>query len=107
MSESTIRMTPSTRDALRAHLFPGDGLEAAALMLCTVARASRTKYLVRDMVLVPHQACQRQRDALTWPGQFVEEALAKAEDQGLAIIAVHSHPGGLLDFSPADDASDA
>jgi hypothetical protein len=107
MNELTIRLTQSRYDELKGHLFPGDGLEAAALMLCKVARAKRTKYLVRELVLVPHEACQRQRDALTWPGEFVERALAKAEDEGFAIIAVHSHPGGLLAFSAADDASDA
>ncbi|MEJ0060853.1 MAG: ThiF family adenylyltransferase [Terricaulis sp.] len=106
MSELTIRMTQAAHTTLKAHLFPGDRLEASALMLCKVARAKRTKYLVRELMLVPHDACQRQRDALTWPGEYVEQALAKAEEEGLAVIAAHSHPGGLLGFSAADDASD-
>jgi hypothetical protein len=102
MNEISLRMTQQHHAELKAHLFPGDGLEAAALMLCKVA-----KYLVRHLLVVPHEACQRQRDALIWPGEFVEQALTRAEDDGLAIIAVHSHPGGLLAFSAADDASDA
>lgn len=107
MNTPTIRMTQAQFEGLKGHLFPGDGLEAAALMLCKVARAERGKYLVRDLILVPHAACQRQRDALTWPGEFVSEAMARVEDEGFALIAVHSHPGGLLEFSNADDASDA
>lgn len=107
MSAPTIRLTQSCFEALKAHLYPGDGLEAAALMLCKVPQASRDKYLVRDLVLVPHAACRRERDALTWPGAFVDEAMERAEDEGLAIIAAHSHPGGLLAFSNADDESDA
>lgn len=107
MNEISLRMTQQHHAELKAHLFPGDGLEAAALMLCKVARAKRAKYLVRHLLVVPHEACQRQRDALIWPGEFVEQALTMAENDGLAIIAVHSHPGGLLAFSAADDTSDA
>lgn len=103
----TIRMTQTLREKLAAHLFPGDGLEAAALLLCKPTRAGRTKYLARELLLVPHDACRRERDALTWPGAYVEHALDRAEADGFAIIAVHSHPGGLLAFSHADDASDA
>jgi hypothetical protein len=102
----TIRMTEALRSQLQAHLFPGDGLEAAALLLCKPTRLGRLKYLARELLLVPHESCRRERDALTWPGAFVEQALDRAEEEGLAIVAVHSHPGGYFEFSAADDASD-
>ena len=38
------------------HLFPGDGLEAAALLLCTVVRGRRLKLLVQDVLVVPYSA---------------------------------------------------
>lgn len=39
---------------LRAHLFPGDGDEHGAALLCGVANSPRgPRLLVRDIVLVP------------------------------------------------------
>lgn len=91
---------------LRQHLYPGDNLEAAALLLCSITNGRRKKLLARDVILVPHNACVRDRDALTWPGEYVEAAIDAAESDGLAVIAIHSHPGGLFTFSATDDASD-
>ena len=92
---------------LRDHLFPGDGLEAAALVLCSPVMGRRQKLLASDLVLVPHQACSRRTSAeLTWPGEFVEMAIDRATAQGLTIIAAHSHPGGMFEFSACDDGSD-
>lgn len=103
---TTLVVTQAIHRRLQAHLFPGDGLEAAALLLCSIVQGKRLKLLARDIVIVPHKACARERDALTWPGAYVERAIDRAEQEGLAIIAVHSHPGGLLGFSALDDASD-
>jgi ThiF family protein/JAB domain-containing protein similar to deubiquitination enzymes len=96
-----------THRRLRAHLFPGDGLEAAALLLCSRVDLRRSKLIVRDVLPVPHEACARRtRDALTWPGEYVENAIDLADAEGLTVMAVHSHPGGLFAFSAQDDASD-
>jgi hypothetical protein len=92
---------------LYTHLFPSDGLEAAALLLCASMEGRRWKLLVRDLIEVPHEACAgRAPDSLTWPGAYVETAIDRAEAEGLTVIAVHSHPGGLFEFSPLDDRSD-
>ncbi|MGE0278503.1 MAG: ThiF family adenylyltransferase [Alphaproteobacteria bacterium] len=91
---------------LHQHLFPGDGLEAAALLLCTSTGRRRPKLLGRDIIPVPYSDCVRKPDFLTWPGEYVEAAIDRAALRGDLIIAVHSHPGGLFDFSLADDESD-
>lgn len=92
---------------LRAHLFPGDGLEAAAILLCSRSSAPRVRLLVRDILLVPHEAClTRRADSLTWPGHYLEQALDRAEAEDLTLLAIHSHPGGYFAFSDSDDASD-
>lgn len=91
---------------LRKHLFPGDGLEAAALLLCASTGRRRNKLLGREIVPVPHDACVRKHDFLTWPGEYIETAVDRAALCGDVIIAVHSHPGGLFAFSLADDESD-
>lgn len=94
-------------EQLRAHLFPGDGLEAAAVLLCSRANGPRVRLLVRDMILVPHAACSvRHSNFITWPGVYVEEALERAEAKDLTVVLIHSHPGGKFAFSDLDDASD-
>ena len=92
---------------VKNHLFPGDGLEAAAILICTRTPGPRGRLLVRDAILVPHIACKsRERDAITWPGEYLEQAIDVAEPDGCVIVLIHSHPGGLFAFSAADDESD-
>ncbi len=92
---------------LRGHLFPGDGKEAAAVLLCRDAGLQRGRLLVVESHPVPYEACAvRRPDRITWPGEALAAALDAAEQNGLSIILLHSHPGGLLDFSFADDESD-
>lgn len=103
---TTLVLPQPLMERLHAHLFPGDGLEAAGLLLCGTTAGRRQKFLARDWLPVPHDACRRDADYITWPGDYVERAIAMAEANGLAIIAVHSHPGGLFAFSDTDDKSD-
>lgn len=90
---------------LREHLFPGDGLEAAAIMLCAQSAAHR--YVVNQVLLVNHANCRvRSPDRISWPGAAIEDAISLAEDHDLSIVLIHSHPGGTLGFSTIDDDSD-
>lgn len=90
---------------LHEHLFPGDGLEAAAILLCTQSATHR--YVVNQILLVDHVACRlRSPVRISWPGTAIEAAIDLAETHDLSIVLMHSHPGGTLDFSTTDDASD-
>ena len=102
----TLAFSGKAHDEVKRHLFPGDGLEAAAILVCTRAPGPRQKLLVRETVLVPHGACTREPDAITWPGEYLEQAIDLGEPQGLCLILIHSHPGGLFGFSKKDDDSD-
>jgi len=102
----TLAFSGKAHDKVKRHLFPGDGLETAAILVCTRAPGPRQKLLVRDTVLVPYDACTRQPDAITWPGAFLEKAIDLGEPQNLCLILIHSHPGGLFGFSRKDDDSD-
>ncbi|QQO34289.1 ThiF family adenylyltransferase [Bradyrhizobium diazoefficiens] len=102
----TLVLPAKQADELRAHLFPGDGLEAAALLLCAATGQRRQKWLGREVICVPHEHCTRRPDFITWPGEYVETAIDRASVCGDAVIAVHAHPGGLFTFSNADDESD-
>ena len=105
---STLSFAGTTHARVRRHLFPGDACEAAAILLCTKpATMLRNRFLVRGAILVPYDACaRREADRIIWPGAWIEQAIDAAETDDLALILIHSHPGGLFDFSEVDDASD-
>jgi hypothetical protein len=106
-SPDTLAFAGIQHERLRAHLFPGDGLEAAAILLCSRSAPPRIRLLVRDIILVPHEACiTRRADSLTWPGHYIEQALDRAETEDLTVVPIHSHPGGYFTFSDSDDKSD-
>lgn len=105
---ASLAFAGTTHARVRRHLFPGDGCEAAAILLCTKpAKTLRNRLLVREVILVPHDACaRREPDSIIWPGAWIERAIDAAETDDLALILIHSHPGGLFAFSEVDDASD-
>lgn len=103
---SSLTLTADMHDQVYQHLFPGDGLEAAAVLVCTSTPGPRLRLLVRDVVLVPHEQCIREPHELKWPGSSIEEAIDLAEKDDLTIILLHSHPGGFFEFSEYDNRSD-
>ncbi|AZD18773.1 ThiF family adenylyltransferase [Pseudomonas chlororaphis] len=107
-AQSRLVLTEEIHTSLREHLFPGDGKEAAAILICTRSPGSTLKLLSKKLILVPYDECAvRQPNAITWPGDYLEQAIDEALSQSLSIILVHSHPGGLFEFSSVDDESDA
>lgn len=96
-----------TYDALLAHLLAADGNEAAAILLCRDAAPVRSRLMVVETILVPHDACAiRRPDYISWPGELLSAAIDRAQEQALSIILLHSHPGGFPHFSRTDDDSD-
>jgi hypothetical protein len=105
--ETTLAFSGALHAQVKGHLFPPDGLEAAAILICTRTPGPRLRLLVQEVILVPYVACKRRaRDAITWPGEYLEQAIDIAEPRGSAMFLIHSHPGGLFAFSNADDESD-
>ena len=104
---TTLAFAGYQHERVRNYLFPGDELEAAAVLLCSRSAPPMVRLLVRDFILIPYDACRvRQRDAITWPGSYIEEAIDRAEAENLTLVLIHSHPGGLFAFSVVDDKSD-
>lgn len=108
MTPVNIRMTGSQHRCIQQHLFPGDGNEAVAVALCGRRRGTRAHtLLVHDLVLIPHRDCSmRTPDGVIWPTRLALPLLERAAPEGMAILKMHSHPGGYSRFSPVDDASD-
>jgi hypothetical protein len=105
--ETTLAFGGTVHGKIRRHLFPSDGLEASAILVCSRTPGPRLRLLVRDVILVPYTACKhRERDAITWSGEYLEQAIDLAELNDSVIVLIHSHPGGLFAFSDADNESD-
>lgn len=107
--KSKLRMTEAQYKELRLHLFPGDGLEAAAILLC--GRASfgdMTTLLVHQVVLVPYDRCSvRSQDRVSWDASILDPHIPEIWGKGLSIVKVHSHTSEWAHFSTVDDESDA
>jgi hypothetical protein len=104
-----LRIAQRDHAILKAHLLPGDGLEAVAIALCGRRRSGRHHCLtVRQVVPIPYDECKvRSADRVTWSTQRLLPLLELAEKRDLAVLKIHSHPGGFENFSSVDDASDA
>ncbi|MBO6526411.1 ThiF family adenylyltransferase [Erythrobacter sp.] len=105
---SALRILARDHQSLRDHVFPGDGKEAAAILVCTLCGRNADRLLVRSIIPVPHQVCSvRTSTRLSWPGEYLEKAVDAADEIGGSILLMHSHPGGLYGFSEIDNESDA
>ena len=102
-----LRMTEAQHNVLRSHLFPGDGNEAVALLLCGRRKGQERHILsVRKVVKVPHTVCDPRPDRITWPTGFVDSLLEEAYGNECAIVKVHSHGIDYRKFSETDNRSD-
>lgn len=102
----SLTLTARQRAELAGHLLPEDGCEAVAILLCGVARGGDPlRLLARQVYLIPHEACDRRPDAVTWPTDLMVPWLAVADKLGLAVVKIHGHRG-YDRFSQTDDESD-
>lgn len=103
----SLRISGQHHEALRCHLFPGDGLEAVAFALCG-RNQSETKhtFTVRKLVPVRYEECLRTPISVTWRTDTLAAILDEAQREGLGVVKVHSHPEFYEKFSDLDDESD-
>lgn len=94
---------------LKSFLFPGDGLEAVAILLCGRRAGDRShRLVVREIHGIPYEDCtERTPLRVTWATDYIAPILDRAEAEGLSVLKVHSHPTGHAAFSLVDDKSDA
>lgn len=106
--QTILRFTEAQHAQLREHLFPGDGKEAVAITLCGRRVGSDQHYLTGQMVFpIPYEQCRERTPVrVTWSTELLLPLLTEASKRGLGIVKIHSHPGGLAEFSKWDDASD-
>jgi hypothetical protein len=109
MRRLKLRLTQTHHAQLRQHLLPGDGLEAVAVALCGRRRGDHTHCLtLHKLEPIPYDECKlRTPDRITWSTRRLLPLLEEAAKRDLAILKIHSHPGGYAQFSNVDDESDA
>lgn len=103
-----LRLTGDQHAALKAHLFPGDGLEAVAVALCgRRSGAGRHVLSVYRITPIPYAACtERTPLRVSWPTDLILDLVKQAAVKGMAVLKIHSHPGFYERFSEVDDESD-
>lgn len=106
--ELQLRISGLHHEILKQHLLPADGREAVAVALCGHYNHNGKKILVvHDLTLIPHNECYtREWDLLCWPTERIIPYFERIGKNNLAILKIHSHPGGYDQFSNVDDASD-
>jgi hypothetical protein len=105
---TVLRISGTHYGALQGHLFPSDGKEAVAVLLCG-RRAGPDSHVLcaHHLVLIPYDACtERTPLKVSWPTSRLLPHLESAIRRGLAIVKIHSHRGNYRFFSELDDASD-
>ena len=107
---TSLALKTSTFEILKNHLFPGDGLEYAAIMLCHVGKGMYgSRLMVKEVIPIPGDKCKDQtQDFLSWPfAEYMDaERVTQVDKEGLSIITIHSHPQGLDEFSATDNKND-
>lgn len=106
--DTVLRLTADHHSQLNSHLFPGDGNEAAAVILCGRRSGNERHCLTARMIFpVPYDQCSiRTPSRITWSTETLLPVLTEAAKKGLSIVKIHSHPGGFEEFSETDDKSD-
>jgi len=102
-----LRISGKHFQKLQQHLFPGDGKEAVAVALCgRYEKNCLSVLLTHKIELIPHNECKRFEDYIQWKTEKIIPLIEIAEKQNMAILKIHSHPGGYPKFSQVDDDSD-
>lgn len=101
-------MTGRQYARLKAHLFPGDGLEAAAFLLAGRHHGHGSHVLtVHRVIEIPYDECgERTAELVTWPTERLAQVLPEVMRRDWAVLKVHCHPGDYRTFSVRDDESD-
>lgn len=104
----SLRLTGRQHAELKTHLFPGDGKESVAVLVCG-RRVGKERHVLtaRKVFLIPHGSCRtRTPYRVTWPTETMVPILEEAMQRDMAVVKVHSHPAGINRFSDLDDVSD-
>ena len=103
-----VNISSKIYSLLQKHLFPLDGKEAVAVVLCGRQEYDGDKKLTfHKLIPIPYEQCEiRKPDFIKWSTEILIPHLAEAIKKGWAVVKIHSHPTGYPNFSQTDDNSD-
>lgn len=106
--ELQLRISGCHHEIMKQHLLPFDGSEAVAVALCGRFSNNNVEYLmVFDLTLIPYDECySRESDILIWSTERIKPYFERIGRSNMALLKIHSHPGGYRKFSETDDSSD-
>ncbi|GEJ55953.1 ThiF family adenylyltransferase [Anaeromyxobacter diazotrophicus] len=101
----TLTILEPQLDELLAAIFAEQPNEGAAFLICGTSHTEREdRLLVREVVPVERaHYLVREPQRLSIDSQAYANAAKRAEADGSSVVFVHSHPGGVGEFSPQDD----
>ena len=99
MTQTTLTLTWSQHAELLRHLFPDDGCEAVALILCgRRADPARHRLVARRVIPVPYDACSVRRPTrVTWSTGLLPPIAGESWD--FRVVVPVSHNRQLIDLS--------
>jgi molybdopterin/thiamine biosynthesis adenylyltransferase len=105
----SLALSGDQHEHLKSFLFPGDGKEAVAILLCSRRDGGRRhRLIVREIHSIPYDECvKRTATLVTWSPDYIAGILDRAASESLSVVKVHSHPNGYAAFSSTDDEGDA
>ncbi len=109
MRTAILAMTSRRYEAISNHLFPGDELEAAAILVCNLGKGRlHNRLIVAEVLFPPHRLSNRKKDYVAWPFSdcLPPDKISDLEQAGQSIVTIHSHPKGYGGFSKTDNLND-
>ena len=109
MRRVILAMTKRMHETVFDYLFPGDGLEAAGILLCNQGTGKHCqRLLAAEFLRLPHNLSERRSDFVSWPFDqcMTPDRIGEADQKGRSIFTIHSHPKGSDRFSKVDDGND-
>ena len=110
MKENSLVLKESSYKILRKHLYPGNNLEFAAILLCHYGQGKCSfRLIVKEIITIPADKCKKQKpNYLSWAfSEYITpKKIEQIDKEGLSIITIHSHPNGYDQFSKTDDEND-
>jgi hypothetical protein len=101
---------------LQKLLMPESGHERAAYILCSPVKIeadpwtgeTSQRFISYEVLPIEEvEIISSSTQHITWASQSFVNVLKQAQDRSLVVALVHSHPGGLLEFSEQDNKNEA
>jgi molybdopterin/thiamine biosynthesis adenylyltransferase len=101
---------------VKEFILPESGHERSAYILCSLVKIEADpwtgepsqRFISYEVIPVEEsEVVSSSAQHITWSTQSVANVLRRAQAKNLTVALVHSHPGGLLEFSEQDDRNES